>query len=102
MTAGQGREGTPSVRWQLRASGRVQGVGYRERVRRAATALRLTGAVWNEADGSVTVVVQGPEEFLVRFEQEIRGVHGASDAHAVVRVRALAPERATGPFEVRV
>lgn len=91
----------PVGRWELRVTGRVQGVGYRDRVRRAAEGLRLAGAVWNAADGSVRVEVQGSEEFLSRFEQEILGPRGASDAQEVRRVRALPIVADPGPFEVR-
>jgi acylphosphatase len=40
-------------------SGRVQGVGFRDWVRRQATALRLTGTATNLPDGRVEVVAQG-------------------------------------------
>lgn len=50
--------------------GRVQGVYFRQYTMRQAVNLHLTGWVRNEADGSVRVVAEGPEEtltLLLRF-----------------------------------
>ena len=44
--------------------GRVQGVGYRWFVQREAARLELDGWVTNQFDGSVEVVVEGPQPFL--------------------------------------
>jgi acylphosphatase len=46
---------------QLRIRGRVQGVGFRDALRRAAIAQGCTGWVRNRLDGSVEAVVQGSE-----------------------------------------
>ena len=47
--------------------GRVQGVGFRFFVVRAARRLDLTGSVRNLPDGGVEVLAQGPEEALRRL-----------------------------------
>ena len=47
--------------------GRVQGVGFRMWTEREAQVLRLRGWVVNEADGSVTALVGGPEEAVARM-----------------------------------
>ena len=44
---------------RLVARGRVQGVWFRESLRREAEALGVTGWVRNRADGSVEAVIQG-------------------------------------------
>jgi acylphosphatase len=44
----------------LRISGGVQGVNYREAMRREGERLGVTGWVRNRTDGSVEAVVQGP------------------------------------------
>jgi acylphosphatase len=53
-------------------SGRVQGVGYRYFVMRAAESLGITGFVRNLVDGRVEVVAEGPEELLAELEQQLR------------------------------
>lgn len=47
--------------------GRVQGVGFRYWVLERARALRLSGWVANQQDGSVRCVVEGPEPLLRRL-----------------------------------
>ena len=44
---------------QLQISGRVQGVNFREAMRREAGRLGVTGWVRNRVDGSVEAIVQG-------------------------------------------
>ena len=52
--------------------GRVQGVGYRYFVQRAAQSRRLSGFVRNQPDGSVLVEAQGPESLLQELLQELQ------------------------------
>lgn len=42
------------------AEGRVQGVFYRDTVRRAAVSLGVAGSAINRPDGSVLMVLEGP------------------------------------------
>lgn len=51
--------------------GRVQGVGFRWFVLRAATRLELTGTVRNLPDGQVEVCVAGTPQGLATFELEL-------------------------------
>jgi acylphosphatase len=55
------------AREQARCTGRVQGVGFRASCRALASELGLTGMARNEADGSVTVQVQGDPAGIERF-----------------------------------
>jgi acylphosphatase len=54
-------DGEPDVRLTAWVEGRVQGVGFRYWVRRAATELDLAGSATNLEDGSVEVVAEGSE-----------------------------------------
>lgn len=62
-------------------SGLVQGVGFRWFVARHARSLGLTGFARNLPDGSVEVVVDGPEEAVPELERLLR----AGPANAQVR-----------------
>ena len=61
-----------TVRYRLKFTGIVQGVGFRFTATHAADFNRLTGYVKNEYDGSVTCEVQGDEEAIERFINTIR------------------------------
>jgi acylphosphatase len=56
--------------------GRVQGVGYRYFVNDYAQQNPVTGYVRNMPDGSVEVVAEGTEKFLVQF---IRYIYAVDD-----------------------
>jgi acylphosphatase len=52
------------IRYHLRFTGQVQGVGFRWTATRAANVLGLTGWVYNAWDGSVEMEVQGDEQSI--------------------------------------
>lgn len=52
---------------QIRISGRVQGVGYREALRAEAERGGISGWVRNRADGSVEALLQGSAEAVERI-----------------------------------
>ncbi len=60
------------VHYTLSITGQVQKVGFRFRVNVEASRLNLLGYVKNEADGSVTVEVEGEEESVNHFLQWCR------------------------------
>ena len=78
-------------RWLI--SGRVQGVGYRYFVQRAAVALGLTGYARNLPDGSVEVYAVGPEDALSELSGALRqgprwaDVRGVEEQEATVEKR---------------
>jgi acylphosphatase len=69
----------------LRISGRVQGVGYRDALRRQALACGLSGWVRNRRDGSVEAVLQGD---AASIEQVIAWARRGPPAARVDRVDA--------------
>lgn len=58
-------------RQRIFITGRVQGVGFRPAVYRIATALGLTGVVYNETKG-VTIELQGQEQKIAEFLARLR------------------------------
>lgn len=58
-----------SMQLELKITGKVQGVWYRDHTRKEALKLGLKGFARNEADGSVTVVATGNKEKLRQLAQ---------------------------------
>lgn len=99
MTADGGPGGDPSPGVERRRldaviHGRVQGVGYRVFVIRAARELGLAGWVANLPDGAVRCVAEGPADVL---EELLRRLREGPPAALVERVHAGWPP-ATGEF----
>ena len=67
---------TNKIRKAARAQGRVQGVGFRFFVQTEAKKCRITGWVHNEADGSVTMEIQGEPEDIATLEDRIKRGNG--------------------------
>ena len=80
-------------------SGRVQGVGFRYFVLRAAREVGVTGWVRNLADGSVEVQGQGDQSQLDSLESKLRTGPPRSDVRSV-EVHHTAPERCSD-FRIR-
>lgn len=55
----------------LVAHGLVQGVGYRELVRRVALAYKVNGMVRNVRSGGVEILAEAENEILEKFERDI-------------------------------
>lgn len=75
---GRGRQTTSVIRRKVLVQGHVQGVFFRESIRRRATAVGVAGWARNLPDGSLEVVLEGaPEavESVVAFCQD--GPRGA-------------------------
>ena len=56
-----------NIRTYLIIEGRVQGVWFRDSARREAITLGVLGWVKNRPDGTVEVLVEGPEEQVKKF-----------------------------------
>ena len=78
----------------LLIQGRVQGVWFRESMRREAERLGVTGWVRNTPDGAVEAVVQGPAEAV---DALISWAHAGPPQARVDRVEIELSE-AHGPF----
>ena len=75
------------ILWQhVRATGRVQGVFYRDSTKREARRLGLTGWVRNMADGSVEARLEGTKE---QIEEMIAWMHEGPPLALVDRVETL-------------
>jgi acylphosphatase len=57
---------------QIRVTGRVQGVGFRDALRAEAMRLHVSGWVRNRADGSVEALLQGDDAALEHLVQWAR------------------------------
>ena len=77
MTGSRGPPAIAPVRVDVVVRGRVQGVGYRMFVARAAVGRGLTGWVANEPDGSVRCVAEGPGRLSRRSSATWPSAHRA-------------------------
>lgn len=60
------------VQYEIKISGRVQGVGFRYYTQKQAAKFDLAGWVKNQADGSVKVMVQGEKAEVETFVDYLR------------------------------
>jgi acylphosphatase len=81
-------------------SGRVQGVSFRIWTRTQAQRLGLTGWVRNEADGSVTALVAGPDSAVATILKQFwNGPIGASVSS--VETEPVAPGAIPSEFVIK-
>ena len=87
-----------TMRKRVRAHGRVQGVFFRDSLRRAAAREGVAGWATNRDDGTVEAVLEGDAEALDRLVELCRGGPG----HAEVERLEVADEQPQGlrGFEV--
>ena len=85
---------------EIIVEGRVQGVGYRDYVRRRAIGLGLVGYVMNLKDGRVRVHAEGAREVI---EDLMRQLEKGPPLSRVDRVTArwLLPGRRFASFDIR-
>ena len=72
MTQKPDQDTPENVRLTARVEGIVQAVGFRYWTQRKADELGLTGTVRNNEDGSVAVVVEGPQPVVLEFRSWLR------------------------------
>jgi acylphosphatase len=95
MTADPPRSGAPPERLEAVIRGRVQGVGFRMFVGRAAAIRGLVGWVANESDGSVRCVAEGPRPDLEAFARDLADGPSGSDVERIETTWSAA----TGTFD---
>ena len=84
--------------FEIRISGRVQGVAFRAWMQRRAEALGISGWVRNCANGEVEALVSGPAEAV---ETLIAACRSGPSAARVTDVRIVGrAEPAEGPFTI--
>ena len=83
-----------TTRYDVRFTGRVQGVGFRYSTVTVAERHRVHGWVRNEADGSVRCLVEGEPAEVERFIADIQRVMEGN-----IRDTNVAKTDATGEFE---
>ena len=84
-----------AVRAKAVAHGRVQGVFYRDTMRRAAERLELSGSAVNKPDGTVESFFEGPRESVERMIEIAR--QGSSGAEVErLEIEWLEPTGETG------
>src|SRR5262245_18129909 len=86
---------------RLRITGVVQGVGYRESLRREAARTGIAGWVRNRTDGSVEALVRGTPEALDALSAWARRGPPLARVTNVAVEAAESEERAYEGFEVR-
>jgi acylphosphatase len=86
-------------RIRVRAHGRVQGVFFRDSVRREAARRGVAGWARNCADGTAEVVFEGPPDAVAAMVEYVRGGPGHSSVNRVEESREP-PEGLSG-FSVR-
>ncbi|MBR6267075.1 MAG: acylphosphatase [Selenomonadaceae bacterium] len=88
------------VRYFGRATGRVQGVGFRYFVQQNARELRMTGWVKNMDDGSVTMELQGNQDQIDDLEKRI--LKGNYFVHVnELKLEQIAPVEKEKLFDIR-
>lgn len=75
-------------------AGRVQGVGFRYRVKTLATGFEAIGVVRNLSDGRVELILEGMREELEEFQKAIQ----KSELGSFIRSEQVRWEEATCEF----
>jgi acylphosphatase len=91
--------GDEAVRRRVRAQGRVQGVFFRDSVRREAARRGVAGWARNCSDGTAEAVFEGPADAVEALVAFVRGGPGHAEV-SHVDVSEEQPEGLSG-FDVR-
>lgn len=86
--------------YEIRVTGRVQGVGFRYFTQQQARTLNLTGWVRNTLDGGVMAIVQGPKHAIDTFVDYLWVGPPLSEVKSVTKIEVLKIEEFNN-FEVK-
>ncbi|MDD3066734.1 MAG: acylphosphatase [Candidatus Gracilibacteria bacterium] len=75
---------TSHMQLELKITGKVQGVWYRDHTRKEALRLGLRGFARNEADGSVIVIAVGSKEKLQQLRKWCETGSPKSEVNSVI------------------
>ena len=89
---------SPSATKSFRASGRVQGVYFRDSVRQEAERAGICGWVRNRSDGDVEGLLEGEDDAVAALLDFIRGGPGRADVEEL----AVADAEPEGSGEFRI
>ncbi len=92
--------GAVMERWQVFASGQVQGVGFRVSAQNYAQALDLTGYAQNLDDGRVKLEVQGLEKDIKTFYERIKSI--PPDGTALLLLIQMTVQKGDLDFVIKV
>lgn len=75
--------------YEIKVTGRVQGVGFRYYTQQQARTLNLTGWVRNTLDGGVMAMVQGPKHAVDTFVDYLWVGPPLSEVKSVTKVEVM-------------
>ena len=78
---------------KLIVSGLVQGVGFRWSTQNLANQMNIPGTVKNNADGTVTIYLQGDSDTLDRFIEKLLSASGFAHIKNIVQESVPAVEK---------
>lgn len=78
---------------KLIVSGLVQGVGFRWSTQNLANQMNIPGTVKNNADGTVTIYLQGDSDTLDRFIEKLPSASGFAHIKNIVQESVPAVEK---------
>ncbi len=88
------------TRAKINIKGRVQGVFFRANAKEMASSLSITGWIKNNRDGSISAVIEGPQDLVEKFLEWCN--HGPSTAEVTsVETKWSEPTSEFRQFEIR-
>lgn len=87
-------------RWEIKAIGRVQGVGFRYFVWKLAKEYGINGYVRNLSDGSVFIIADSEKHVIDSFCEQLKSGNGHSRIDKLI-IETMELTRLYNDFEIR-